>query len=139
MIKSYKYRLHPNKTQAEFFEKSFGCVRFVYNWALNQRIEAYQKDGIRRIDNDECSEEHARCMVRGFAAESMGYYSKDSLVNYDKAQKILGIRTRNKFKDICDKYHIEQKTINNQPVGFLRTEIEDLKVQLELEKEKADV
>ena len=96
-------------------------------------------DGIRRIDNDECSEEHARGMARGFAAESMGYYSKDSLVNYDKAQKILGIRTRNKFKDICDKYHIEQKTINNQPVGFLRTEIEDLKVQLELEKEKADV
>ena len=47
MIKSYKYRLHPNKTQAEFFEKSFGCVRFVYNWALNQRIEAYQKDGTR--------------------------------------------------------------------------------------------
>lgn len=31
----------------EFFEKSFGCVRFVYNWALNQRIEAYQKDGTR--------------------------------------------------------------------------------------------
>ena len=47
MIKSSKYRLHPNKTQAEFFEKSFGCVRFVYNWALNQRIEAYQKDGTR--------------------------------------------------------------------------------------------
>ena len=47
MIKSYKYRLNPTKEQAEFFEKSFGCVRFVYNWALNQRIEAYQKDGTR--------------------------------------------------------------------------------------------
>lgn len=47
MIRTYKYRLHPNKAQAEFFEKSFGCVRFVYNWALNQRIEAYQKDGTR--------------------------------------------------------------------------------------------
>lgn len=47
MIKAYKYRLHPTKEQAEFFEKSFGCVRFVYNWALNQRIEAYQKDGTR--------------------------------------------------------------------------------------------
>lgn len=45
MIKAYKYRLHPNKVQTEFFEKSFGCVRFVYNWALNQRIEAYQKEG----------------------------------------------------------------------------------------------
>ena len=48
-------------------------------------------------------------------------------IKNDKAQKILGIRTRNKFKDICDKYHIEQKTINNQPVGFLRTEIETSK------------
>lgn len=47
MIKSYKYRLHPNNEQITFFEKSFGCVRFVYNWALNQRIEAYQKDGTR--------------------------------------------------------------------------------------------
>lgn len=30
-----------------FFEKSFGCARYVYNWALNKRIEAYQKDGTR--------------------------------------------------------------------------------------------
>ena len=47
MIKAYKYRLHPNNEQITFFEKSFGCVRFIYNWALNQRIEAYQKDGTR--------------------------------------------------------------------------------------------
>lgn len=95
-------------------------------------------EGIRRIDNDECNEEHARGMVRGFATESMGYYSKDSLVNYDKAQKMLGIKNRNKFKELCDKHHVKQKTINNQPVGFLRAEIEDLKVRLELEKRKAD-
>lgn len=44
MIKAYKYRLNPTKAQAIFFEKSFGCTRFVYNWALNLRIEAYQKD-----------------------------------------------------------------------------------------------
>lgn len=47
MIKAYKYRLYPNKEQTIFFEKSFGCVRYVYNWALNKRIEAYQKDGTR--------------------------------------------------------------------------------------------
>ena len=47
MIKAYKYRLYPTKEQSEFFEKSFGCVRFVYNWSLNQRIEAYQKYGTR--------------------------------------------------------------------------------------------
>lgn len=27
-----------------FFERTFGCCRFVYNWALNLRIEAYQQD-----------------------------------------------------------------------------------------------
>lgn len=46
-MKAYKYRLHPNKEQTIFFEKSFGCARYVYNWALNKRIEAYQKDGTR--------------------------------------------------------------------------------------------
>ena len=54
MIKAYKYRLHPNNEQITFFEKSFGCVRFVYNWALNQRIEAYQKDGTRISWVDSC-------------------------------------------------------------------------------------
>ena len=54
MIKAYKYRLYPNNEQITFFEKSFGCVRFVYNWALNQRIEAYQKDGTRISWIDSC-------------------------------------------------------------------------------------
>ena len=54
MIKAYRYRLHPNNEQITFFEKSFGCVRFVYNWALNQRIEAYQKDGTRISWVDSC-------------------------------------------------------------------------------------
>lgn len=44
MLKAYKYKLNPNKEQMTFFEKSFGCCRFVYNWALNLRIEAYQQD-----------------------------------------------------------------------------------------------
>lgn len=47
MIKAYKYRLNPNEEQRIFFEKSFGCARYVYNWGLNLRNEAYQKDGTR--------------------------------------------------------------------------------------------
>ena len=42
--KSYKYRISPNKEQQELLEKHFGCVRFVYNWGLSKKIEAYQKD-----------------------------------------------------------------------------------------------
>lgn len=44
MIKAYKYKLKPNENQKIFFEKSFGCTRFVYNWALSKRIEAYQQE-----------------------------------------------------------------------------------------------
>lgn len=52
MIKSYKYTLNPNENQKIFFEKSFGCTRFVYNWALSKRIEAYQtkKEGLSCVD-----------------------------------------------------------------------------------------
>lgn len=46
-MKTYRIRLYPTKIQAEFFDKSFGCTRFVYNWGLEKKNEAYQKDGTR--------------------------------------------------------------------------------------------
>lgn len=44
MIKGYRYRIYPNKKQTELLNQMLGNARFVYNWALNRRIEAYQKD-----------------------------------------------------------------------------------------------
>ena len=44
MLKSYKYRLFPNKSQEVLLNKHFGCTRFVYNWALGEKMKAYQKD-----------------------------------------------------------------------------------------------
>ena len=54
MIKAYKYKLKPNENQKIFFEKSFGCTRFVYNWALSKRIEAYQQEKKRLSCVDLC-------------------------------------------------------------------------------------
>ena len=42
--KSYKYRIYPNKHQKELISKTFGCVRYVYNYYLNKRKEVYEKD-----------------------------------------------------------------------------------------------
>ena len=42
--KSYKYRIYPNKKQQELIQKTFGCVRFVYNYYLNKRKEMYEND-----------------------------------------------------------------------------------------------
>lgn len=54
MLRAYKYRIHPTEDQKVLFAKTFGCCRFVYNWALNMRIEAYQKDKERLGWVDTC-------------------------------------------------------------------------------------
>ena len=43
MLKGYRYRLYPNKEQQEYFAKCFGCVRFIYNRMLSDKIEYYKK------------------------------------------------------------------------------------------------
>jgi putative transposase len=42
MLKAYKYRIYPNKTQEEQIKQHFGACRFVYNWALETKIKEYQ-------------------------------------------------------------------------------------------------
>ena len=43
--RSYKFRLYPNNEQIDLMARHFGCVRFVYNYFLNQRIEQYRLTG----------------------------------------------------------------------------------------------
>ena len=45
MLKAYKYRIYPDAEQMQFFAKCFGCVRFVYNRMLSDRIEHYKLTG----------------------------------------------------------------------------------------------
>lgn len=40
--KAHKIRIYPNKQQAIQFQKTFGCVRFYWNFLLNQAISNYQ-------------------------------------------------------------------------------------------------
>lgn len=43
MLVAYKYRLYPNKEQQEYFAKCFGCVRFIYNRMLSDKINHYNE------------------------------------------------------------------------------------------------
>ena len=45
MLKAYKFRLYPNKEQQEYFAKCFGCVRFIYNKMLEDKINYYKETG----------------------------------------------------------------------------------------------
>ena len=41
--KAYKFRLYPNEEQKIMFAKTFGCVRFIYNKMLEDKIKYYQE------------------------------------------------------------------------------------------------
>ena len=47
---AYMYRIYPDKQQEEFFAKTFGCVRFIYNLMLEDKIKYHEETG-RMIRN----------------------------------------------------------------------------------------
>ena len=43
--KAYKFRIYPTDEQKVLFAKTFGCVRFIYNKMLSDKIEHYKLTG----------------------------------------------------------------------------------------------
>jgi len=52
MMKAFKFRLYPTTKQAVKLNQHIGSCRFVYNWALDQKIKTYEQTGksISRFD-----------------------------------------------------------------------------------------
>lgn len=44
MERAYKFRIYPNKEQKNLIQKTFGCVRYVYNYFLAERKQRYEKN-----------------------------------------------------------------------------------------------
>ena len=50
-FKAYRYRIYPNKQQEEFFIKTFGACRFVWNKMLEEKLGYLdRKEKIPRIN-----------------------------------------------------------------------------------------
>ncbi len=52
--RAYQYRFYPTSEQARILARTFGCARYVYNWALRLRTDAYYQDQ-QRIGYNELS------------------------------------------------------------------------------------
>ena len=50
--RAYKYRFYPNSEQKNILARTFGSCRYVYNWALRKKTDAYYSDGIRLYYTD---------------------------------------------------------------------------------------
>ena len=42
---AHKHRVYPTKKQRQFLAQTFGCARYVWNWALEKRTNAYHEEG----------------------------------------------------------------------------------------------
>lgn len=45
MLRAYKYRIYPTEEQKVMLAKTFGCCRYVYNWALELKEKTYKETG----------------------------------------------------------------------------------------------
>ncbi len=52
--RAYQYRFYPTPEQVHMLARTFGCARYVYNWALRLRTDAYYKEQ-KRIGYHETS------------------------------------------------------------------------------------
>jgi putative transposase len=44
-LRAFKFRFYPNPQQIQLLAHTFGCCRFVYNWALHLKMETYSQTG----------------------------------------------------------------------------------------------
>ena len=44
MIRGYRYRIYPTKSQQEFINQNIGACRFIYNKMLSDKIDCYEKE-----------------------------------------------------------------------------------------------
>jgi len=103
--KSFKYRLYPNKAQATLLDKHFGCTRLIFNWALAEKIKAYEKTGesLSRYKLQDQLPEMKRS-ERPWLAEVNAQSLQASLINLDRAFMNF-FKHRTKFPRFKKKNH----------------------------------
>ena len=56
--KAYKFRIYPDDKQMNMLARTFGCVRFVFNFWLNRKIKRYEDDK-KSVSYTTCAKELA--------------------------------------------------------------------------------
>jgi len=118
MEKAFKFRLYPNKQQIELINKTFGCVRFVYNYYLAKREEEYKTKGIT-FNYKDCSADLTKLkQTNTWLKEADKFALQNSLKDLDKAFKNFfeGRANYPKFKSKKCKYQSYRTTFTNNNI-----------------------
>ncbi|BBB90159.1 MAG TPA: RNA-guided endonuclease TnpB family protein [Methylomusa anaerophila] len=122
MNKAYKYRLYPDPEQKNLINKTFGCVRFVYNKMLANRKEIYEQFK----DDKEALKAQKYLLPADFKKEFEWLKEVDSLA-LANAQLNLQTAYKNFFRDkiigfpkFKSKHHSRKSYTTNNQGGTIR-------------------
>ena len=110
--KAYKYRFYPSDEQKRILAQTFGCCRYVYNWALRQRTDAYYQHGERLYYEDT-----AQRLVLLKKQEKTLWLAEVSSVPLQQALRHLERAFRNFFEGRAD-YPTFKKKHNQQSATY---------------------
>jgi putative transposase len=87
MFHSTRYRIYPNAEQEVLLSKHFGCVRWVFNWALATKKAAWEarKENLSKFDLDKRLPELKRAEETGWLKEVNAQSLQAALRNLDSA------------------------------------------------------
>ena len=122
MEKAYKFRIYPNKTQENLIQKTFGCVRFVYNYFLDKRIKAYEADKTT-LNYSKCSAELTKLKKEyEWLKEPDKCSLQNSLKNLDAAYQNFFRRKEAgypKFKSKKNRHRSYKTNYTNNNIAFV--------------------
>ena len=131
MEKAYKFRIYPNKTQEILIQKTFGCVRFVYNYFLDKRITTYREDKVTLTYN-RCSKELTKLK------QELTWLKEPDKCSLQNALKHLDIAFQNffnrenvgypKFKSKKNRHKSYKTSFSNNNIAFEGSKIKLPKV-----------
>lgn len=122
MNKAYKYRIYPTPKQEILINKTFGCVRFVYNKMLANRKKIYEQFK----DDKEALRQQKYLLPADFKKEFVWLKEVDSLA-LANAQLNLQTAYKNFFRDksvgfpkFKSKHHDKKSYTTNNQGGTIR-------------------
>jgi len=110
--RAYKYRFYPTDEQKLILARTFGCCRYIYNWALRQKTDAYYQEQ-RRLYYKDLSEALTQLKKR----EETIWLSEVSSVPLQQALRYLDRAFLNFFEGRAE-YPTFKKKRNQQSATY---------------------
>lgn len=130
MLKAYKFRIYPNKEQIDQINKTFGCVRFVFNYYLNMKRELWKNEQ-KSLSKIDCNNHLNRTLKNEFVwLKDVDKFSlTNSIYNLDSAyQKFF--KEKAGFPKFKTKKDNKQSYTTNFTNNNIEVDFENHKIKL---------